>query len=83
MWFFFSTNLVYRKTESSNEDWQNNSTVFLLWFESYRFLYQTEFAICDWTCLIGEVGGNLGFFLGGSILAYFNVLVDTVQGKSK
>ena len=29
---------------------------------------------CDITCIIGEFGGNLGFFLGGSLLFGFNAI---------
>lgn len=46
-----------------------------LWFKNYKFQYDTEYVVCDYTCLIGEIGGNLGFFLGGSVLAYMNTIV--------
>ena len=31
---------------------------------------------CDTTCIIGEFGGNLGFFLGGSLLFGVNVIIE-------
>ena len=34
-----------------------------------------EYVVCDASCLIAEVGGNLGFFLGGSILALLDLIV--------
>ena len=38
----------------------------------------TEYLVCDYSCLIGEIGGNLGFFLGGSLLALIDLLADNV-----
>ena len=49
-----------------------------LWFKNFLFTYEEEFLVCDWTCLLGEIGGNLGFFLGGSILAYIDLLLNPV-----
>ena len=45
-----------------------------LWFKNFQFTYEEEFIVCDWTCLLKEIGGNLGFFLGGSILAFFDIV---------
>ena len=28
------------------------------------------------TCVIGEIGGNLGFFLGGSLLLILTIVMD-------
>ena len=56
-----------------------------LWFKNFQFVYEEEYTVCDWTCLIGEFGGNWGFFLGGSILAGFDlatfVLMSVVRIK--
>ena len=49
-----------------------------LWFKNFQFTYEEEFIVCDWTCLLGEIGGNLGFFLGGSILAFFDLITDYI-----
>ena len=49
--------------------------VITLWFKNFRFEYSEEYVVCDWTCLVGEVGGNFGFFLGGSVLAVFDLFV--------
>jgi hypothetical protein len=43
-----------------------------MYFKSFQFTYSEEYFLCDWTCLIGEIGGNFGFFLGGSILALYD-----------
>jgi hypothetical protein len=37
-------------------------------FKKFVFEHKNEFRACDFSCLIGEIGGNLGFFLGGSLL---------------
>ena len=42
--------------------------------------HRTEYLSCDKTCILGEVGGNLGFFLGGSILMFFDILIMQVHG---
>ena len=34
-----------------------------------------EYLACDFSCVIGQLGGNLGFFLGGSILAGFDLII--------
>ena len=44
-------------------------------FDSFLFSYESEFLICDWTCLLGEIGGNLGFFLGGSVLGFVDIII--------
>lgn len=49
--------------------------VLYLWFQNFLFKYEEEYQVCDVTCLIGELGGNLGFFLGGSLLSFFDVFV--------
>ena len=55
-------------------DW----TVYL-WFKNYLFTYEEEYDVCDPTCLIGELGGNLGFFLGGSLLTYYDLLYNRLM----
>ena len=45
-------------------------------FDNFVVEQREDFFACDTTCVIGELGGNLGFFLGGSILALFDVIVN-------
>ena len=45
-------------------------------FDNFVIEKREEFLACDTTCVIGELGGNLGFFLGGSILALFDVIIN-------
>lgn len=60
----------------NNTDWTVH-----LWFKNFLFKYEAEYVVCNWTCLIGEVGGNLGFFLGGSILAFSDLLLRSAQDR--
>ena len=45
-------------------------------FANALIKYQEEYIGCDGTCLIGEFGGNLGFFLGGSLLFGIDVMLQ-------
>jgi len=38
--------------------------------------YKEEYLGCDMTCIIGEFGGNLGFFLGGSLLIGLDIILQ-------
>ena len=52
-------------------------------FKNFVFEHKDEFLSCDFSCLIGEIGGNLGFFLGGSLLIIFEFalmhLIPTIK----
>ena len=37
--------------------------------------HEEEYFKCDSTCILGELGGNLGFFLGGSILLGLDIVI--------
>ena len=45
-------------------------------FKNFVFRHQHEFFACDKTCIIGELGGNLGFFLGASVLLVLDLLFE-------
>jgi hypothetical protein len=64
-------------------DWMTDGADWTVhvWFKNFAFTYETEYEVCDWTCLLGEVGGNLGFFLGGSILAFLDLAIEFGQAK--
>ena len=58
----------------------------LITFPDFAFMSYNEYLACGWTCIIGELGGNLGFFLGGSmimaidlILEYFRRIANSVK----
>ena len=45
-------------------------------FANFVISSREEHPACDTTCIIGELGGNLGFFLGGSILLGLDILLE-------
>ena len=48
-------------------------------FPNFRMVNKNEYPACDLTCVIGRLGGNLGFFLGGSILAGVDFVVNVLS----
>ena len=76
---FFSYSFSHYPNDPSLAAIDNGSDLVVhLWFKNFQFTYEEEFIVCDWTCLLGEIGGNLGFFLGGSILAFFDLITDYI-----
>ena len=47
-------------------------------FSSFNFVSREEYNACGWSCVIGELGGNLGFFLGGSILFAIDIILECI-----
>ena len=47
-------------------------------FKNFVFEHRDEFRSCDFSCVIGEVGGNLGFFLGGSLLIIIEFILSFI-----
>ena len=56
---------------------------FEITFKNFVFEHKDEFRQCDFTCVIGELGGNLGFFLGGSLLFIIEFILMYVVPKLK
>ena len=52
-------------------------------FPNFRIENIKEYPVCDLTCVIGQLGGNLGFFLGGSILAGLDLFVNVLSKAVK
>ena len=53
-------------------------------FEDFVVSQREEYIGCDSTCILGEIGGYLGFFLGGSVLVGIDIvlrLISDVHGK--
>ena len=48
-------------------------------FADFKSTQRTQYLACDNTCIIGEIGGNLGLFLGGSILLGLDILMDCIS----
>ena len=45
--------------------------------------HEEEYFKCDSTCILGEIGGNLGFFLGGSILLGLDIIITAFMRMIK
>ena len=45
-------------------------------FSDFTITFREEYLACDITCVIAELGGNLGFFLGGSILLALDIIIE-------
>ena len=63
----------------SNIDYEDSDTAMVLYFKNMDYRVDTENLVCDYSCLLGEIGGNLGFFLGGSILLYVDLLSEQIS----
>ena len=51
-------------------------------FSDFIITHKEEYLACDSTCILGELGGNLGLFLGGSILLGLDMLIEYVARTS-
>ena len=51
-------------------------------FEDFISTHKEEYLSCDTACILGEVGGNLGFFLGGSILLGLDAVIKMIMGTA-
>ena len=47
--------------------------------DGFTIEHQEEYLECDSTCIIGHLGGNIGFFLGFSILLGLDVVFEKVR----
>ena len=47
--------------------------------DGFSIKHEEEFLKCDSTCIIGEVGGNLAFFVGGSILLGIDMIFTAID----
>ena len=51
---------------------------FQIAFADFAFRSASEYVACGWTCVVGELGGNLGFFLGGSIIFGIDLVIEYI-----
>ena len=47
-------------------------------FSDFIIAHTEEYLACDVTCILGQLGGNLGLFLGGSILLGLDISMELV-----
>ena len=45
-------------------------------FSDFLTTHRKEYQACDTTCILGQIGGNIGLFLGGSILLGLDMLME-------
>ena len=48
-------------------------------FDDFVISHKEEYIGCDSTCILGEIGGYLGFFLGGSILLGIDIILRFIE----
>ena len=65
----------YDVTLEKWQDWRSGCSLQIT-LTDFTINNEEEYLACDMTCVIGELGGNLGFFLGGSIWFGFNIIVE-------
>ena len=51
----------------------------MVMLDGFTMAYQEEYLECDSTCIIGNIGGNIGFFLGASILLGLDTIFDKIR----
>ena len=71
------TNIIY---DIKLEKWElsGEGRSFQIAFADFAFISASEYVACGWTCIVGELGGNLGFFLGGSIIFAIDLIIDYI-----
>ena len=47
-------------------------------FPDFSFKSGSEYVACGYACIIGELGGNMGFFLGGSLMFVIDLVIEYV-----
>ena len=68
-------NIIYDiKIEKLHMTGEGNSI--LIYFPDFSFISKNEYVACGWTCMVGELGGNLGFFLGGSVIVVIDLIIE-------
>ena len=51
---------------------------FKIAFPDFSFKSGSEYVACGYACIIGELGGNMGFFLGGSLMFVIDLVIEYV-----
>ena len=67
--------LAYNVKIEKWENWRSGRSLQIS-LDNLVISTEEQYVSCDMTCIIGEFGGNLGFFLGGSLLFGFNVILE-------
>ena len=59
------------------ENWRSGRSLQIA-FSDNVIEYREEHLACDLTCILGEFGGNLGFFLGGSLFLALTYILNVL-----
>ena len=73
---------LYR-TRFQKWDISGEGRSFQIAFPDFSIVSETEYVKCGYACIIGELGGNLGFFLGGSLLFVIDLVIHYVGMLAK
>ena len=71
--------LDYRPWEVSSDNVGIKFKSIQIGFSNFRMVYSRQYYSCDMFCVLGQLGGNLGFFLGGSILAGIDLIISGIS----
>ena len=71
--------LRYETLKNHNNNKGQRQRSITITFDHFLIEHKDEYPACDITCIIGELGGNFGFFLGGSILACYDLIVLAIS----
>jgi hypothetical protein len=62
-------------TKPINADNVKNSIVMVnLYYNSLSYTWSEEDVACDWICVLANIGGTLGLFMGAGILSLGEIL---------
>ncbi|XP_023333922.1 acid-sensing ion channel 4 [Eurytemora carolleeae] len=66
----------YIRQEKIDIDWGREDFDFAIsiWAKDFQIEDSEEITVCDSTCLLGEVGGNIGLYLGVSVITLVDLL---------
>lgn len=69
------------KPANTSKDFPRSDWVVSLQFKNFKFEYKKEDIACNWQCLMKEMTGFWGFFLGVSIVFVVDKVTNQVLGK--
>ena len=62
-------------TKPINADNVKNSIVMVnLYYHSLSYTWSEEDVACDWVCVLANIGGTLGLFMGAGILSLGEII---------
>ena len=76
---------TYIPREKIDTNWKNEDFDWAIsvWAKNFEINYNTEIKVCDDTCLLGEVGGTIGLYLGVSCISLVDLVVVCIRRLSR